>query len=98
MRSFLVSPRFHRWHHTSEEEARDKNFAGLWPLWDILFGTYYMPRESRPTVFGTTTSVPKGFIGQLTFPFRTHAAISPSTTAPGKQKTTECLAYPHDLP
>lgn len=86
LRSVIVSPRFHRWHHTSEEEARDKNSAGLLPLWDILFGTYYMPRERRPTVFGTTTPVPKGLIGQLTFPFRTHAAINPRTTAPRKQK------------
>jgi sterol desaturase/sphingolipid hydroxylase (fatty acid hydroxylase superfamily) len=38
----IASPR-HRWHHTGEAEARDKNFAGLLPLWDILFGTYYMP-------------------------------------------------------
>ena len=85
LRSFLVSPRFHRWHHTSEEEARDKNFAGLLPLWDILFGTYYMPRERRPTVFGTTTSVPEGFIGQLTFPFRTHA-VTPAPPHPGSKR------------
>ena len=24
-------------------QHRDKNFAGLLPLWDILFGTYYQP-------------------------------------------------------
>jgi Fatty acid hydroxylase superfamily len=42
-RSVIAAPRFHRWHHTGEAEARDKNFAGLLPLWDILFGTYYMP-------------------------------------------------------
>jgi sterol desaturase/sphingolipid hydroxylase (fatty acid hydroxylase superfamily) len=40
----IASPRpRHRWHHTGEAEARDKNFAGQLPLWDILFGTYYMP-------------------------------------------------------
>jgi len=70
LRGVVVSPRFHRWHHTSEREARDKNFAGLLPLWDILFGTYYMPRNRRPEVFGTATAVPQGLIGQLAFPFR----------------------------
>ena len=40
-RAIVASPRFHRWHHTDESEARDKNFAGLLPLFDILFGTYY---------------------------------------------------------
>ena len=26
----------------------------------ILFGTYYMPRDERPTSFGTMTPVPRG--------------------------------------
>jgi sterol desaturase/sphingolipid hydroxylase (fatty acid hydroxylase superfamily) len=69
LRSVVVSPHFHRWHHTDEEQARDKNFAGLLPLWDILFGTYHMPRDGRPTRFGTATLVPRGLLGQLAFPF-----------------------------
>lgn len=69
-RVVLASPRFHRWHHTDEAHARDKNFAGMLPLWDILFGTYYMPRDRRPASFGTDTPVPGGLIGQLMFPFR----------------------------
>lgn len=70
LRGVIASPRFHRWHHTAEDEARDKNFAGLLPGWDILFGTYYMPKEKRPTLFGTATPVPAGLLGQLAFPFR----------------------------
>ena len=70
LRSVVVSPRFHRWHHTDEASARDKNFSGLLPLWDILFGTYHMPRGRTPEQFGTGTPVPPGIIGQLVFPFR----------------------------
>jgi sterol desaturase/sphingolipid hydroxylase (fatty acid hydroxylase superfamily) len=70
LRAVIASPRFHRWHHTDEREARDKNFAGLFPVWDILFGTYHMPRDKLPTTFGTATPVPGGLIGQLAFPFR----------------------------
>jgi sterol desaturase/sphingolipid hydroxylase (fatty acid hydroxylase superfamily) len=70
LRSVIASPRFHRWHHTDEEHARDKNFAGLLPLWDLLFGTYHMPRDARPVSFGTATPVPQGLLGQLVFPFR----------------------------
>jgi sterol desaturase/sphingolipid hydroxylase (fatty acid hydroxylase superfamily) len=66
----FASPRFHRWHHTDETQARDKNFAGLLPLWDILFGTYYMPKQQRPRSVGTETPVPAGLIGQMLFPFR----------------------------
>ena len=29
---------------------RDKNFAALLPVWDMVFGTYYMPKDKRPTV------------------------------------------------
>jgi sterol desaturase/sphingolipid hydroxylase (fatty acid hydroxylase superfamily) len=70
LRAVVVSPRFHRWHHTDEANARDKNFAGLLPLWDVLFGTYYMPRHRLPHQFGTTSPVPAGLIGQILFPFR----------------------------
>jgi sterol desaturase/sphingolipid hydroxylase (fatty acid hydroxylase superfamily) len=70
LRAVLASPRFHRWHHTDEANARDKNFAGLLPLWDILFGTYYMPRDRLPQQFGTASPVPAGLMGQMLFPFR----------------------------
>ena len=43
----VASPKFHRWHHTSEDEGLDKNFAGLLPLFDVAFGTYYMPNDRR---------------------------------------------------
>lgn len=70
LRRLIVSPRFHRWHHTDEAEAIDKNFAGLLPVWDIMFGTYYMPAGKVPSRFGTATPVPTGLVGQLAFPFR----------------------------
>jgi sterol desaturase/sphingolipid hydroxylase (fatty acid hydroxylase superfamily) len=73
LRGVLASPRFHRWHHTSAEEGRDKNFAGLLPLWDILFGTYYMP-DSQPTRFGVADPVPATLLGQLVWPFQNSRA------------------------
>lgn len=70
LRAIVASPRFHRWHHTGEAEGGNSNFAGLLPLWDILFGTYYMPVEATPVRFGTDTAVPAGLFRQLVFPFR----------------------------
>jgi sterol desaturase/sphingolipid hydroxylase (fatty acid hydroxylase superfamily) len=70
LQTVIASPRFHRWHHTTEHEARDKNFAGLFPIWDILFGTYYMPSDGLPERFGTETAVPHTFAGQMLFPLR----------------------------
>lgn len=69
-RRVLVSPRFHRWHHTSEEEGLDKNFAGLLPIWDILFGTYYMPEGREPLEFGVADDIGDGLWSQLSYPFR----------------------------
>jgi sterol desaturase/sphingolipid hydroxylase (fatty acid hydroxylase superfamily) len=67
LRSAIASPRFH---HTDEVNARDKNFAGLLRVWDILLGTYYMPRDRLPQCFGTATPVPGNLIGQMIFPFK----------------------------
>lgn len=77
LRAIIASPRFHRWHHTDETEARDKNFAGLFPLWDIAFGTYYMPAGKLPRSFGTSTPVPAGLMAQLAFPFRRRRQLAP---------------------
>jgi len=69
LRYVFASPAFHRWHHTKEDRARDKNFAGLFPIWDLLFGTFYLPRGVRPAEFGLRDeSVPEGFWGQLIYP------------------------------
>lgn len=69
LRGVIASPMFHRWHHTGEAEGRDKNFSGLLPLWDILFGTYYMPARA-PDRFGIDDPVPATLWGQLAWPFR----------------------------
>ena len=69
LRSVIATPVFHRWHHSKDPAAIDKNFAGLLPLWDILFGTYYMPKDRLPQNFGATEPVPTGYFGQLWDPF-----------------------------
>jgi sterol desaturase/sphingolipid hydroxylase (fatty acid hydroxylase superfamily) len=71
LRRVVASPVFHRWHHTSEAEGLDKNFAGLLPIWDLLFGTFHMPRGRQPALFGIRAeSVPTGLLAQLAYPFR----------------------------
>jgi sterol desaturase/sphingolipid hydroxylase (fatty acid hydroxylase superfamily) len=70
-RFVVVTPLFHRWHHTSEREGLDKNFAGLLPIWDIIFGTFYMPDGKTPTRFGVRRQhIPESLLGQLIYPFR----------------------------
>lgn len=67
----FASPVFHRWHHTAEDEGLNKNFAGLIPVYDMLFGTYYMPKGKLPEKFGVRDGhMPDGFWGQMLCPFR----------------------------
>ena len=47
----LVSPQYHRIHHSRERRLHDRNLATILPLWDILFGTHAapIPGERKPT-------------------------------------------------
>jgi sterol desaturase/sphingolipid hydroxylase (fatty acid hydroxylase superfamily) len=70
LRYLIASPTFHRWHHTSEEEGLDKNFAGLFPFIDLAFGTFYMPPGRQPERLGIVNDdVPDGLLAQLAYPF-----------------------------
>lgn len=67
----IASPAFHRWHHTAQHEGLNKNFAGLIPAYDRLFGTYYMPKGQLAEKFGLPDDdLPDGFLAQMVFPFR----------------------------
>jgi sterol desaturase/sphingolipid hydroxylase (fatty acid hydroxylase superfamily) len=71
LRYVLASPAFHRWHHTSQAEGLDRNFAGLFPFLDLAFGTFYMPKDRQPAEFGIRgEEMPEGLWAQLLHPFR----------------------------
>jgi sterol desaturase/sphingolipid hydroxylase (fatty acid hydroxylase superfamily) len=62
-------PRFHHWHHTSQKEGIDKNFAIHFPWIDKIFGTYYFP-EHWPERYGLDKEeIAPGFVGQTIDPF-----------------------------
>jgi len=69
---FFVTPRFHHWHHGSEREAIDVNFAIHFPLFDWLFGTYHMPDDNRwPKNYGVAgEDMPAGYFKQFMHPFK----------------------------
>jgi len=71
LKLFIATPRFHHWHHGIEKEAIDVNFAIHFPIYDRLFGTYYMPKNKWPSAYGIKDHpVPSGFIKQFFYPFR----------------------------
>ena len=72
LRYVLATPVFHRWHHTALEEGGNTNFAGTFPVWDILFGTWRMPENALPDDYGVDNQAtfPTEIAGQLAYPFR----------------------------
>ena len=69
LEKYLVMPRYHHWHHTSEKEGIDKNFAIHFPWIDKLFGTYYFP-EHWPERYGLDgEELSPSFMGQTIGPF-----------------------------
>jgi sterol desaturase/sphingolipid hydroxylase (fatty acid hydroxylase superfamily) len=66
----IATPAFHHWHHTNDGSAViNKNYAPMWPWMDRLFGTFHLPRDRQPVVYGTDLVVAPGMAGQLIDPF-----------------------------
>ena len=70
LQRWVATPCFHHWHHAAEREAIDKNFAVHSPVWDWLFGTYYLPGR-WPHRYGLCgpRDVPGGWLPQFLYPF-----------------------------
>ena len=67
---FIMTPEFHHWHHSNEEDAIWSNYSTFLPLWDMLFGTYFMPKgKRRPKIYGVDELVPMTMAEQLKYPF-----------------------------
>lgn len=51
----MVTPSLHRVHHGQNPQYIDKNHAGVFIIWDKLFGTF--AEEKEPVIYGTTEAV-----------------------------------------
>ncbi len=67
LRWLVATPAFHRWHHARPPPGFPNgcNFAGLFPVWDLLLGTYHLPPEPARDFGVTDLAVPETFWGQL---------------------------------
>jgi sterol desaturase/sphingolipid hydroxylase (fatty acid hydroxylase superfamily) len=80
---WIITPRYHHWHHGVEREAIDVNFAVHFPVLDMLFGTFYLPRDARwPAGYGINHAIPKGFLRQLLYPFVPSRLLIPEPATP----------------
>ena len=78
LKYLLATPLFHHWHHGSDKEAIDINYAAHLPLLDRLFGTYHMPTDRWPENYGVVGDpLPKGMWRQFLYPFQRRAPAPP---------------------
>ncbi|NRF70447.1 sterol desaturase family protein [Aquincola sp. S2] len=70
LRYLIVTPNFHHWHHSQDDEAIDRNYAAHYAFLDYLFGTAVKSDREWPEQYGVVGDyVPNGFWQQLKFPF-----------------------------
>jgi len=48
LKHILVTPQYHRVHHSIEPAHQDKNFAALLTVWDRIFGTLHRNYDEYP--------------------------------------------------
>ncbi len=69
--NFVISgPELHRWHHSRDPKESDNNYGNNFIVWDILFGTRFLPAGREVDELGLQNpTYPQGFLGQLKTPF-----------------------------
>ena len=61
----------HRWHHSRIPRESNANYGNTIIIWDLLFGTWYLPRERESTELGLQDAAyPKSFLMLMRAPFR----------------------------
>jgi len=70
--NFLISSaQLHRWHHSKIVSESNTNYGNNLILWDLLFGTYFLPKNRQIRNVGLDEpDYPEAFIPQLRAPFR----------------------------
>jgi sterol desaturase/sphingolipid hydroxylase (fatty acid hydroxylase superfamily) len=74
----INSPAYHHWHHSRKCRGNGTNFAGYFPIFDVLFGSYYFPKRAPEEVGIEDPNMPQSYWAQLLYPFqRTHEPHEP---------------------
>jgi len=69
--NYLISgPELHRWHHSIKVKESNNNYGNNLIIWDLLFGTYFLPRERSVKKLGLLNRLyPTSFLAQIKAPF-----------------------------
>lgn len=70
VQKLLVTPGYHRIHHSMDAREGNSNFAVVLPLWDMLFRTYVDPSKTLAREVGVPNDpIPRAFVSELLAPF-----------------------------
>jgi sterol desaturase/sphingolipid hydroxylase (fatty acid hydroxylase superfamily) len=77
----FATPDLHRFHHSTDMREGNSNFGGNLIIWDVIFGTRYLPTERRgPKNVGLSdSSMIAGYVRHLGVPFLWRRLVSPRT-------------------
>ena len=74
----------HRWHHSKRIEESDTNFGSNLIIWDLVFGTYFHPRDRHVAEIGVLNpDYPETYLGQVAAPFASTDVSKPATAQKG---------------
>lgn len=71
----------HRWHHSKRIDEANHNYGGNLILWDVIFGTRYLPEDRDPPEdigIEALPGFPMGFWANLASPFRWRRIVAES--------------------
>lgn len=66
----LAGPQYHRIHHSLEPQHHNKNYAAYVPVWDIVFGSAYLPRRGEYPATGLEGDEDRHLGKALVYPFQ----------------------------
>jgi sterol desaturase/sphingolipid hydroxylase (fatty acid hydroxylase superfamily) len=72
----------HRWHHSRNMREANTNYGGNLIVWDIVFGTRFLPTDRQPPAdigLADLPAFPMTFLAQLASPFRWKQITGAST-------------------
>ena len=83
MQRVLVTPAYHRIHHSIVAKEGNSNFAVVFPMWDMIFGTHTDPLSTEARAVGMDEDpIPRSFVSEVLSPL-TFRRLVRNRSSPG---------------
>nr|WP_228550802.1 sterol desaturase family protein [Endozoicomonas sp. OPT23] len=98
MNYIFSAAELHRWHHSVRYQDADSNYGSNLIVWDLVFGTYNLPKDRELDVVGgiglgrDDATFPKTWWGQLIVPFFWEKMVGNRHYYPDQKKKQEAKA------